>query len=411
MLSEQLLRRYAELAVQTAIPVQVGQRLLIVGPPEGAAVVQAIAKAAYQVGAAQVEVLYEDAVLTRLAIEHAAEEQLRHFSPQVAETLTAHALAKQPILTLHAPDPSVLPEQFAQRSGTYAASRQLALERYGMMRSRVQFNWSVMALATPTWAQFLRPDLSQAEATAWLWQTLARLMRLDQPDPGAAWREHAQRLMTRCQYLNALDLAELHLFAPGTDLLLGLPKGHRWFGPLVESAQGLAGIPNLPTEEISTLPHRLHAQGKVRATRPVVLQGQLIEGLELTFDAGRVSGVQAVSGAPAIQTLLGTDEGASRLGEVALVSEDSLVAREQRTFYSTLIDENASCHLALGRAYPVTLQGGDQLSVAEFEALGGNHSSVHLDFMFGGPELVIEGRTQTGERHLLMQAGRWLDEP
>lgn len=408
MFPPERVKHYAELAVRVAIPIQAGQRLLVVSPPAGADVVQAVAVAAYHAGAAHVEVLYEDAALSQLATRYAAEEHLRAFSPLVAEILTQHAQAGQPILTLHAPDPEFLPSSLAQRHSLQTRARLQALEGYGMLRSRVAFNWSVMALPTPTWARFLRPDLSENDALAWLWDILARLMRLDQPDPVAAWQAHAQHLMARCQQLNALKLTELYLKAEGTALRVGLPEGHRWFGPLVESAQGIWGIPNLPTEEISTLPHRLQVEGTVRATRPVVMQGQVVEGLVMTFRDGRVTDMRADTGAALIQTLLDTDEGAAYLGEVALVSQDSLVSREGLTFYSTLIDENASCHLALGRAYPVTLQGGEKLSLAEFQAAGGNHSSVHLDFMFGSEALTVMGKALSGQWLRLMEAGRWI---
>ncbi len=232
--------------------------------------------------------------------------------------------------------------------------------------------------------------------------------RLDAPDPLRAWQAHAARLMQRCAALDASHIVELHFEGPGTELRLSLPAGHQWFGPLVPSASGLRGIPNMPTEEISTLPHRLHAEGQVRMTRPLVVHGHLIEEMELTFEGGRVTGLRSPSGEALLRSLLPTDEGASHLGEVALVSEGSRVSREHRTFYSTLIDENASCHLALGRAYPVTLKGGSNLDAAEFQARGGNHSQVHLDFMVGSPELCVTALTSDGRRVPVMQAGKWV---
>ena len=163
----------------------------------------------------------------------------------------------------------------------------------------------------------------------------------------------------------------------------------------------------MPTEEISTLPHRLRAEGRVRMTRPLVVHGHLIEDMDLTFEGGRVTAVHSPTGEALLRALLATDEGAAHLGEVALVSEDSRVSRERRTFYSTLIDENASCHLALGRAYPVTLKGGADLEAGEFQARGGNHSQVHLDFMVGCPELQVTALTSDGRRVPVMQAGKW----
>ncbi|ULH16989.1 aminopeptidase (plasmid) [Deinococcus sp. KNUC1210] len=400
-------RRYAELAVRVAVPVLPGQHLLIVSPPEASTVAQAIAQAAYQVGAADVDILYEDAQASSLKVQFAALERLKIFPAWTAQALNAHAEAGQPILSLHAPQPQSVGSVTGERVGLAAAARNAALESYGMRRSRVQFNWSVMAVATPAWAELLRPDLPPQEALDWLWQVLARLLRLDAPDPAQAWQIHAARLMQRCAALDALHIRALHFEGPGTDLQIGLPEGHRWFGPLVPSTFGLYGIPNMPTEEISTLPHRLAAEGRVRMTRPLVIHGQLIEHLELTFEGGRVTELRCPVGEVTLRQLLETDEGAAHLGEVALVSEGSLVSSEHRTFYSTLIDENASCHLALGRAYPVTLAGGAELGLKEFQAAGGNHSQVHLDFMVGSPQLQVTALRAEGQPVPILREGRW----
>ncbi|OLV16931.1 aminopeptidase [Deinococcus marmoris] len=400
-------QRYARLAVQVAVPLQPGQRLLIISPPETFQLAGEIATAAYAVGAAEVEILYEDPQVLSLKVQYAAEAALQNFSSWTADALTAHACAGQPMLSLHSPQPHTH-QGFDARAAVAAGARNAALEEYGMRRSRVQFSWSVMAVATAGWAQQLRPELPEADALEWLWQVLARLMRLDAPDPVQAWEAHAAHLMQRCAALDALQITQLHFEGPGTDLRLGLPAGHQWFGPLVPSAAGLRGIPNMPTEEISTLPHRLQAEGQVRMTRPLVVHGHLIETMDLTFEGGRVTELHSPSGEALLRSLLGTDEGAAHLGEVALVSEDSRVSREHRTFYSTLIDENASCHLALGRAYPVTLKGGADLEASEFQARGGNHSQVHLDFMVGSPELRVTALTSDGRSFPVMQHGKWV---
>ena len=398
---------YARLAVTAAVPVQAGQKLLIVSPPEVCLLAQKIAEAAYEVGAEAVDILYEDAAVQALRIRHASPEQLAAFPAWTAAALTEQAQAAQPVLTLHAAylqGPHNVP---GSRVATAAAARNTALEEYGMRRSRVTFNWSVMAAATPSWAQLLYPDRSPDAALETLWATLARLLRLDQPDPAAAWQQHAERLMQRCAALNQLNIQSLHFQGPGTDLHIGLPAGHQWFGPSVRSALGISGIPNMPTEEVSTLPHRLETNGHVRMTRPLIVNGQRIDDLELHFEEGRLMAWDSASAGTTLDHLLATDEGATRLGEVALVSEDSLVAREHKTFYSTLIDENASCHLALGRAYPVTLKGGSEMTTDQFRAAGGNHSRVHLDFMVGSPELQVTARTHENADVVVMQSGRW----
>ena len=403
------LQRYARLATELAVPLKPQQRLLIVAPPETYQLVHTITEVAFRRGAADVSVLYEDAVFELLRTASASPAQLGGAAqPWLAEALTLHAQAGQPVLTLHAPYPQLGSRIPVERTAQVLAARNRALETYGSLRSQVAFNWSVMAVATRGWAAFLRPELSEAAALAWLWRRLGRLLRLDTPDPLAAWQGHAQHLTQRCAQLNKLELTALQFTAPGTELRLGLPEGHRWFGPLVQSKQGVADVPNLPTEEISTLPHREHAEGTVTATRPLVVQGQLVKDLTLTFQNGRVSSFRCTSGSELVRGLLATDEGANRLGEVALVPEDSLVAQEQRTFYSTLINENASCHLALGRAYPVVLAGGQKMTREVFEAHGGNYSRVHLDFMVGSAELQVDALTSRDERLTLMQGGRWV---
>lgn len=407
MPTAEFFRRYAGLATQLAVPVQAGGALLIVAPPETSGLVHAVTEAAFERGAADVAVLYEDAAFDALRTASAAAERLEAASPWTVQALTRQAQAGQPILTLHAPDPGAAGYAPAGRSARVLTARNRALETYGGLRSKVAFNWSVMAVATPAWAAFLRPELTESAALEWLWERLGHLLRLDTPDPVAAWDAHARRLAARCARLDELGITELHLHAPGTELRLGLPEGHRWFGPLVPSAQGVTGIPNLPTEEISTLPHRLRAEGTVRATRPLLVEGQLVEGLELTFRAGRVASWRCTSGSELVGALLEADAGASRLGEVALVPESGLVAQKKRTFYSTLIDENASCHLALGRAYPVVLEGGRDLTPEAFEARGGNHSRVHLDFMVGSAELEVAATTRGGDRLTLMEGGEW----
>jgi aminopeptidase len=398
-------RRYARLATERAVPIQPGQKLLIVAPPEVHGLVRAIAEAAFERGAADVAVLYEDAAFDVLRTASAAPGVLETFPPWVVQALTRQAEAGHPILTLHAPQPGSSPN--AERAAQALNARNRALETYGRLRSQVAFTWSVMTVATHDWATFLYPEREGTEALEHLWERLGHLLRLDTPDPLAAWNAHAHKLLKRCEALNALELSELHLRGPGTDLHLGLPEGHRWFGPLVESAQGIVGIPNMPTEEISTLPHRLRAEGTVRATRPLLLQGQVVQGLELTFEAGYVTTWRCDSGAELIEALLETDEGSRRLGEVALVPEDSLVAQEGRIFYSTLIDENASCHLALGRAYPVVLEGGRAMPPETFTARGGNLSRVHLDFMVGSAELQVEATTRGGRTVTLIERGLW----
>ncbi|MBB6097074.1 aminopeptidase [Deinobacterium chartae] len=408
MPTPEILRRYAELAVQVGVNLQPGQRLLVVAPTEAAPLVRAVSEAAYARGATLVDALFEDAPLARSHVLHAPEEALGAVSQWRIDALMQHAEAGQAILTFTAPDPAGAAATPPVRAARVSAALAARAEEYGKLRSRVRFNWSVLPVATPAWATFLRPDLEASAALDWLWEQLFVLTRLDQEEPLLAWDAHADRLMRRCAQLDALAIEALHFAAPGTDLTVGLPEGHRWFGPRVATALGFSVIPNLPTEEISTLPHRARVEGRVRATKPLIVGGQLIEGLELRFEAGRVVQFSAQRGTEALRGILEADEGASRLGEVALVPQDGLVGRAGRVFYSTLIDENAACHLALGRAYPVTLEGGDAMSLEAFRAHGGNHSRVHVDFMVGSDDLEVSALTRSGARVTLISGGLWV---
>ncbi|KPV52024.1 hypothetical protein SE17_17925 [Kouleothrix aurantiaca] len=232
----------------------------------------------------------------------------------------------------------------------------------------------------------------------------------DQPDPVAAWETHIAQLARRSDYLNAKQYAALHYTAPGTDLTIGLPSGHIWKSARDTSAGGIDFTPNLPTEEVFTLPHRAQVNGTVASTKPLNLNGALVDGFSLRFVDGRAVEVQASTGGEPLHRMLDTDEGARFLGEVALVPHNSPIAQSGLLFYNTLFDENASCHIALGRAYQFTLRGGEQMSEIEFQQAGGNVSIVHTDFMIGSEAMDIDGITADGQREPVMRAGNWAFE-
>ena len=276
-----------------------------------------------------------------------------------------------------------------------------------MQVSRNAINWCVVASAAPAWAKKIFPDLPEKEAEEKLWKAIFETTRADQPDPVAAWKEHIKKLRTRADYLQSKKYSLLHYKSQNTDFTLGLPPGHKWISAQSLAENGVVFTANMPTEEIFTLPDRNRAEGTVAATFPLSHGGSLIEDFSVTFENGRAVKVHAKRNEAILQRIIDTDEGSTRLGEVALVPASSPIATRGHLFYNTLFDENASCHIAIGRAYRFTLTGGEELTDEEFNAAGGNTSLNHVDFMIGSPQMDIDGITEDGRREPLMRQGEW----
>jgi aminopeptidase len=240
-----------------------------------------------------------------------------------------------------------------------------------------------------------------------LWEAIGRMCRLDTPDPVAAWEAHLRNLAARSEHLNARRYSALKYSGPGTDLTLGLPEGHIWVSGRSTSRRGIPFTANLPTEEVFTIAHKDRVDGTVRASKPLSYGSTLIDGFSLPFERGRVVGMTAEKNADTLQRLLDTDDGARRLGEVALVPHNSPIAQSGLLYYNTLFDENAASHVALGAAYKFTLDGGEAMSEEAFEQAGGNRSQVHVDFMIGSGELDIDGVLDGGRVEPLMRGGEW----
>jgi aminopeptidase len=264
-------------------------------------------------------------------------------------------------------------------------------------------NWTIAAYPNAGWAQqvFGEPDVER------LWDAIAKTVRLDEDDPVAAWREHTARLRARCAQLDALAFDSLHFEGPGTDLTVGLLRESRWIGGGIETRDGIAHVPNLPTEEVFTAPDWRRTEGTVRSTRPLALGGTIVRDLEVTFARGEAVEIQASSGADAVRAQMDTDEFANRLGEVALVDGTSRVGQTGITFFNTLFDENATCHVAFGAAVLFTAPELADLAPDEIRERGANVSGVHTDFMIGGPEVAVDGITTEGERVPILREDVW----
>jgi aminopeptidase len=311
------------------------------------------------------------------------------------------------LLSIYANDPDVYDGLDSERLGAMQKSHLENWSPVSSLVTRNATNWCVVAAAAPAWATKIFPDLPPAEAEEKLWQAIFETTRAVEPDPIAAWEEHIKNMRKRAQYMQAKKFTALHYKSDKTDFTLGLPNGHKWI-----SAQSLAenGIPftaNMPTEEIFTLPDCRRAEGIVHSTFPLSYGGSLIEDFTVTFENGKIVNVTAKKNEAILKKLVDTDEGSHRLGEVALVPVSSPIARRGHLFYNTLFDENASCHIAIGRAYRFTLTGGEELTEEEFNSAGGNISLTHVDFMIGSPQMDIDGILEDGRHEPVMRSGEW----
>ncbi|MDX6481824.1 MAG: aminopeptidase [Gaiellaceae bacterium] len=385
------LETLAELAVRVGANVQEGQDVFVAAPVEHAPLARAIARHAYRAGAAYVNVLYRDDHVRRAMIELGPDEALTH-TPEWARVATESEAGAAWLGTAGDAEPDLLADLDGERVGR---ARMLAVaEIRRRLSSEHSTNWTIVPFPSEGWARqvYGDPDLER------LWRDVARAMRMDEPDPVAAWREHLDRLETRATRLNDLRPDAIRYRGPGTDLTVGLLSSARWLTAAFQTAAGIEHVVNMPTEEIFTSPDPTRAEGTIRSSMPLVHAGQIIEGLQLTFVDGRIIDVQAERGGDVIRGELDTDEGARRLGELALDTGESREGQPGTLFYETLFDENATCHIAYGTGFPEAFADGSEEM---------NTSNVHTDFMVGGPELEVDALLADGTAVPLIRNEIW----
>jgi aminopeptidase len=411
---EQRLHDYGELAVKVGLNLRAGQRLLVIGPLasggvslEAAPLVRNIVASAYRAGAPLVEVIWGDEALQLVRFQQAPRDSFNEFSAWLPKALFEHAEAGHAVLSVYANDPDQLKDQPTELVGAVQQAVSRGVRPFRELISRNHTNWTVVAAAGAGWAARVFPDLPKEQQVPKLWDAIGALCRLDRPDPVAAWETHLKALASRRDFLNGKRYSALKYSGPGTDLTIGLPDGHLWVSGRSESRSGITFAPNIPTEEVFTMPRADRVDGVVRSTKPLSYGGTVIEHFELVFTGGRVVRVAAERGQRVLQQLVDTDSGAARLGELALVPHSSPVAQSGLLFYNTLFDENAASHVALGSAYKFTLSGGETMDDETFERAGGNRSAVHVDFMIGSGDLDVDGVLASGASEPLMRKGEW----
>lgn len=402
--------RLAAVAIEVGLGgLRPGQELVITAPIEALALVRQITAHAYKAGASLVTTLFGDEKSTLLRFRYGNDEGFDRAADWLQNGLAEAYKSGAARLAITGNNPSLLAGQdggkVSRANRAFSKASRPALE----LITRHEINWTIVPCSTPAWAKAVFPHDEPSEAIEKLWAAIFAATRIDHANPVDAWRQHDAQLRKRAARLNEQRFAALHFRAPGTDLRVGLADDHLWMGGGTRAGNGIDCIPNLPTEEVFTTPHKDRVEGTVTATKPLSYQGTLIENIRVRFEGGRIAEHSASAGAEVLKNMVETDDAAQRLGEVALVPHSSPISKSGLLFWNTLFDENASSHIALGQAYSTCLKNGDALTKEQLAALGANDSLIHVDWMIGSGEMNVDGIRADGGTEPLMRKGEWAD--
>ncbi|WP_379152160.1 aminopeptidase [Paenibacillus sp. sgz5001063] len=404
---KQKLKNYALLTVKIGINIQPGQTLVVNADIASAELVRLVVRQAYEAGAKLVKVNYTDELVTRTRYELAPSESFLEPPKWQADELEDLARNGAAFLSIISTNPDLLngidPVRIADNQRT--AGQAMVPYREMLMGNHV--SWSLVAYPSAVWAAKVFPDAPREQQVELLWDAIFKAVRADQENPVEAWSLHLDGLKQRCDVLNAKRYRKLHYTAPGTDLTLELPEGHIWCQAGAVNGRGVPFLANIPTEEVFTAPLKTGANGKVSSTKPLSYSGKIIDRFTLTLENGKVTDFTAEEGQEALASLLAMDEGSAFFGEVALVPYHSPISESGILYYTTLYDENASCHLAIGAAYAFTLEQGTTMTKDELAAHGMNQSLTHVDFMMGSADMNIDGITDDGVSEPIFRNGNW----
>ncbi|MDU0200440.1 aminopeptidase [Paenibacillus sp. MAH-36] len=400
--------KYASLAIQLGVNVQPGQTLVIFAPLVSVDFVRLLVKHAYEIGAKLVYVEWVDSEITRLKYELAPFEALLEYPMWQAKGYEELASQNAAFLYVSANNPDLMNGIDPKRLQTASKTSSTAIKELTMARLTNKVSWTIVAVPTPAWADKVFPLLPAEERVDALWSAIFQATRVEKDDPIEEWRNHARTLLTKSDLLNQKQYKALHYCAEGTDITVELPQDHLWVSAGSNNQQGDTFIANMPTEEVFTSPLRTGVNGTVRSTKPLSYNGVLIENFSLTFEEGRIIDFEAEKGEEMLRTLVEMDEGSHYLGEIALVPHRSPISDMNLIFYNTLYDENASCHFAIGRAFPFCLKDGVTMSGEELLKRGLNESLTHVDFMMGSADMDIDGIKMNGEVEPVFRNGDWV---
>ncbi|MCM1043069.1 MAG: aminopeptidase [Corallococcus sp.] len=402
-------KQFAELAVRVGANMQKGQEVVIRCDVKCADFAHLIEQKAYEFGAKKVHFEYLDEDGSRLDMLYASTEAMCNV-PEYKTAFYDYCIKnKCCMISISARDPNIYAGIDSDKLSAVDKANNLARSEFRKATMSNYLRWTIVSIPTESWAKVVFPDLEPAAAVDKMWDAMAKIMRLDASDPTAAWKQHIAKLHSRAKFLNDRNFEYLHYTSSnGTDLTVGLAKDHVWLAAEEEGQDGVPFTANMPTEEIFTAPHKDKVFGVVKNALPLVNNGNVIDGFSITFKDGKVTDFTAEKGYDALKGLLSTDEGVLHLGEAALIGKNSPIAQSGILFYNTLFDENASCHLAFGKAYPTTVKNGNAMSAKQLAEHGVNDSLQHVDFMIGSKDIRIEGIGYDGTKTLLFDDGEWV---
>ncbi len=401
------LDRLAHVAVNVGLGLAPGQEVVLTAPLAAVPLVRRITEHAYKAGASLVTTLYADAEAELARFAHAPGEAFDYAPAWMFEGMAAAYRRGAARLAVGGENPALLAGQDPDKVSRSNRARSVAYRPALELITNFATNWSIVCYATPAWAKLMFPDLEEDAAVARLWDAIFAASRVDAADPVAAWAAHNATLRARTTHLTGKRYEALHFRGPGTDLRVGLSDGHLWLGGSEPAKNGITCNPNIPSEEVFTTPHAQRVEGHVRSTKPLSYGGSLIRDIAVRFEAGRIVEATASAGQDVLTRVLDTDEGARRLGEVALVPHSSPISATGLLFFNTLFDENAASHVAIGQAYRTCLEGGTTAGEAELAARGANSSLIHIDWMVGSGAIDVDGVLPGGTAEPVMRAGEW----
>lgn len=403
----QKLEDYAELAVKVGANVQKGQEVIVKAPIDAGELARLVTEKAYQAGAKRVYFNWIDDGLTGLRLKYTTEEVIRDYPIWKADMLEDLVKRGAACIDIRTTGIGMAEDVDPHKAALDQEVMWKALKTYYDYRMNDRVSWTILIYPSVEWAKKLFPGKIRELAMSDLWHVIFEMTRVNRADPIQAWEDHLRTLSEKRAVLNKKKFRKFHYQAPGTDLEIVFDRSGHWDGGASVAANGARFVANMPTEEVFTLPLKTGVNGTVSSTKPLNYGGTLIEGLSLTLENGRIVSASARSGEKVLKRLIETDEGSHYLGEVALVPNDSPISASGLIFHETLYDENASCHLAIGKAYPTCLDGGADMSKEELDAHGANDSLIHVDFMIGSDRLDIDGETENGRWEPVFRKGMW----